>query len=91
MMRALKVDRNQGEIVAALRQACVTVWIIGRPCDLLTYYRGKWLPLEIKEPNFKRHRKDQESQTEFLTTYAVPVVKDALEALQAVTGGHVSN
>ena len=87
--RAKKVDSSQAEIVAALRQACVTVWIIGQPCDLLTYYRGKWQPLECKPPDTtkkgtRRLRSDQERQTEFLAAYAVPVVRTPREALIAV-------
>jgi hypothetical protein len=82
--RMTRPDASQGEIVAALRHACVTVWIIGRPCDLLTFYRGRWLPLECKPEGHKRPRRDQETQSEFLAIYAVPVVRTAIEALEAV-------
>ena len=88
---AKKVDATQGEIFDALRKAGVQVWIIGKPCDLLTYYRGRWLPLECKpadttKKGTKRLRTDQERQTEFLTAYAVPVVRTAQAALAAVLG-----
>lgn len=91
---ARKVDSTQGEIVSALRSIGCTVWIIGEPCDLLTYYRKRWLPLEVKpapEPGVRvktraiRHRNDQERQSSFVATFAVPVVRTAQEALQAVT------
>lgn len=82
MHKIHRSDNTQGEIVAALRKACVSVWVIGRPVDLLTYYRGRWLPLEIKTRS--KLRMDQEAQTKLLATYAVPVVRSAQEALDAV-------
>ncbi len=59
---ARKVDSSQGEIVDALRKAGAEVWIIGQPVDLLTYYRGRWLPMEAKPPTHKRGRADQAAQ-----------------------------
>jgi hypothetical protein len=93
--RAKKVDSSQAEIVAALRSAGVHVEIIGRPVDLLTYYRGRWLPLETKpaaEPGIRvktravRRRNDQERQEAFCHTFGVPIVRTAQEALAAVRG-----
>jgi hypothetical protein len=91
---ARKVDSSQAEIVAALRKAGVRVWIISEPCDLLTLYRGVWLPLECKpapQPGIRvkyraiRTRYDQERQEEFMATTGTPRVRTAQEALQAVT------
>jgi hypothetical protein len=53
MRRAAKVDRNQAEIVAALRSAGATVQplhSVGQGCpDLLVGYRGRnWL-IEVKD------------------------------------------
>lgn len=53
MRRAAKVDRNQSEIVAALRSAGATVQplhAVGQGCpDLLVGYRGRnWL-IEVKD------------------------------------------
>jgi hypothetical protein len=89
--RMTRPDSNQSQIVDALRQASATVWVIGQPCDLLTYFRGRWQPLEIKPPDTtkkgtKRLRCDQERQTEFLRAYAVPVVRTVQDALTAVVG-----
>lgn len=93
--RASKVDGSQAEIVDALRKAGVAVWVIKEPCDLLTWFRGMWKPLECKpapEPGIRvktraiRKRNDQERQSEFVATYGVPVVRTAQEALQAVGG-----
>lgn len=76
-------DATQAKIVRELRQACVFVWVIGQPCDLLTYYRGRWLPLECK-PEKPKKRTDQPDQAKFVTDYAVPVVRSFEEAYAAV-------
>jgi hypothetical protein len=76
-------DLNQAEIVGALRQIGAKVWIIGSPVDLLTLYRGRWLPMEVK--GFKaRPRRDQEKQTAFIEQTHCPVVKTAAEAVEAI-------
>lgn len=53
MRRAAKVDRNQAEIVTALRAAGASVQslaAVGRGCpDLLVGFRGKNLLMEIKD------------------------------------------
>lgn len=82
---AKKTDGTQADIVAGLRALGVATWIISRPCDLLTYWKGRWLPLECK-PLKKRARKDQESQDQFVATYHVPIVRTLSEAYTAVTG-----
>lgn len=93
--RARKVDSSQTAIVAALRQAGVDVFIIGQPVDLLTHYRGVWRPIEVKpaaEPGIRvgrlaiRRRTDQERQSEFIRTFAIPVVRTPLQALEAIVG-----
>lgn len=77
-------DLNQSEIVGALRAIGVKVWIIGSPVDLLTLYRGRWLPIEVK--GYKvRPRRDQEKQKAFLEQTHCPIVQTAHEAIQAVT------
>ena len=54
MRRAAKVDRNQAEIVKALRSAGCTVQslaAIGKGCpDILVGYRGRNYLFEIKDP-----------------------------------------
>jgi hypothetical protein len=80
---AKRTDGTQKAIVDGLRRCGVKVWIISQPCDLLTYYRGRWQPLEAK-PVKKRNRKDQEKQTAFLVSACVPVVRNAQEALYAL-------
>lgn len=78
----MRVDLTQDAIVAALRQVGARVWVIGQPCDLLAFYRGRWLPLECKST--KRRDKRQKLQAEFLVDNGVPVVMTPEEALQAI-------
>lgn len=53
MRRASKTDRNQAEIVAALRDAGATVQplhAVGKGCpDLLVGFRGRNMLLEVKD------------------------------------------
>jgi hypothetical protein len=87
---ARKVDATQGQIVAALRKAGISVWIIGEPCDLLTYNPRTqlWKPLEVKPTDLHNaHRKDQGRQDEFVATYAIPIVRTFQEAAAALGMG----
>lgn len=54
MRYAARVDKNQSEIVAALRAAGAYVWILGLPVDLLVGYRGKTILVEVKDGPRKR-------------------------------------
>jgi hypothetical protein len=84
---AKKVDRSQGEIVDALRDCGVLVAVIGEPVDLLTWYRGKFLALEVKTPGEPKHSKKRcERQDAFIAATGCPVVKTVSEALTAVLG-----
>src|SRR5271163_1885253 len=86
--RMTRPDASQAEVVRTLRKAGITVWIIGEPCDLLTYNPSTklWKPLEVKPLDLKnKNRKDQEDQREFIKTYAVPIVRTGLEAIAALT------
>jgi hypothetical protein len=49
MRYAARVDKNQSEIVSALRGAGAYVWIIGLPVDLLVGYNGQTFLVEIKD------------------------------------------
>jgi hypothetical protein len=87
--RAAKKDSVQAEIVKALRQCGVTVFIVNHEAlpDLLTYWRGRWLPIEIKTERRRRTLSDRGGAT--LTpaqceTYRVapfPIVKTVDQAL----------
>jgi hypothetical protein len=86
---ARRKDKSQDEIVAALRSAGWRVWIIGWPCDLLCFKRGRGLrTLECKTARGKAGtaplRKDQQEQNAFCEITETPRVTSAMEALQAV-------
>jgi len=48
MRHAARVDKNQSEVIAALRAAGAYVWIIGLPVDLLVGYKDRTLLMEVK-------------------------------------------
>ena len=79
---ARRVDLNQNEIVKGLRQCGIRVDIMGKPVDLLTFYRGRFLPLEIKHTPYKDKR--QKEQLEFLAQTSCPVVRTFEEAYAAI-------
>lgn len=82
-----KKDTVQRDIIQALESVNCEVWVIERPCDLLTNFRGRWLPLECKTPqrNGKaRKRTDQAEQTALIERTGIPVVTTPLEALKAI-------
>jgi hypothetical protein len=49
MRYASRVDANQAEVVAQLREAGAYVWVIGLPVDLLVGYNGQTYLVEIKD------------------------------------------
>lgn len=54
MRYAARVDKNQSEIVSALRAAGAYVWIIGLPVDLLVGYKNHTFLVEVKDGPRKR-------------------------------------
>ena len=60
MRYAARVDKNQEQIVAVLRDAGAYVWIIGLPVDLLVGYKGHTFLVEVKDGSKKRLTKLQE-------------------------------
>lgn len=64
MSKRRSTDKNQKEIVQALRKAGWRVWIIHEPVDLLVK-RGKVIGvIEVKNPDGLN--RPQKSQTEFM-------------------------
>ncbi len=80
--RIHRADNTQADIVDGLRRVGVRVFVIGRPVDLLTLHRGKWLPIECKSQ--KRLRADQAEQNELVAECGIPRVTSLDEALRAV-------
>ena len=54
MRYAARVDKNQSEIVRALRDAGAYVWVLGLPVDILVGYKGKTILVEVKDGPKKR-------------------------------------
>jgi hypothetical protein len=83
--RKTRPDATQAAIVEGLRKAGIIVYVIGQPCDLLTYYppMKRWRTLECK-PLIKRNRNDQEEQVTFLAVTGTKIVRTAEEAIQEV-------
>jgi hypothetical protein len=96
---ARKIDSTQPDIVAALRAAGFMVWLIGTPCDALTWRADKGFQcVEIKTANRKggkyKPRKDQKAQNDFCELTGTPRVcspSDAVAALGGVTFTGESN
>ncbi len=90
MRRALAVDANQPDIVAALRAVGASVEIIGRPVDLLVGYQGKTWVMEVKDGEKPpSDRAFTEIQAKFFRTWRggpalkVESIEDALRAIGA--------
>jgi len=88
---AARVDANQADIVAALRDAECSVYFIGLPVDLLVGKNGKTALVEVKTKG-GRHT---ELQREFFATWRggpVATVRDVDGALRlaAVLGADVT-
>jgi len=64
--RYLKTDANQPEIVAELRQLGAVVWITaslgGSILDLIVFWRGSAIPVEIKMPGKREELTDGERE-----------------------------
>jgi len=86
MRRAAKVDANQTAIVRELRAIGVSVWILGKPLDLLICHRGETSVMEVKNPEGKnRYTNDQ---IDFMAEwpgriYTVRSPQDAVEQVLA--------
>lgn len=91
---AKSVDKNQAEIVEALRAIGCDVVVIGKPVDLLVGYTATHgvynLLLEVKRPG-EKPRTDE--QKKFLRTWKgqVRVVQSAQEAIDLVLGAYVTH
>lgn len=87
---ARRPDESQPAIVEALRNAGWSVWIIGRPVDLLCWKPGRGFRcLEAKTAYGKKNPKAvidkrQKEQIEFIDVTGTPRVTSAQEALLAV-------
>ena len=90
---AKKRDGVERSIIDALRLIGGLVSQLDRPADLLVGYHGRWIVLEVKDPD-ARPRKEQVEQREFIELAqrdGLPIyyVTTAEDALNAVAGLHV--
>jgi hypothetical protein len=84
---ATRKDAVQKDIISALEAVGCEVWVIEKPVDLLTLFRGQWMPLECKTPKANgkpAKRSDQAKQTEVIERTLIPVVTTPTEALRAI-------
>jgi hypothetical protein len=83
---ARKVDANQKEIVQALRAVHAHVLVVNGDVDLVVFYRGRWVVLDVK--NEQGRNRLTPTQKEMLDA-GVPLmivhsVEDALHAIGAI-------
>ena len=86
MRRAAKVDDNQDEIVKALRKIGAKVEIIGKPLDLLIWFRQRTFLIEVK--NLDGRDRLTKDQVEFIAAWPgeLYVVHTPAEAVELVIG-----
>ena len=91
-MRAAKVDKNQAEIVQALRRVGIRVLHlhrVGGGCpDLLACHRGRNILLEVKRPGEKPNK----AQVEFHEMWGgeVYIVHSPEEAVEVCINGYTN-
>lgn len=84
--RAAQRDANEAEIVAALRKAGATVYLLDKPCDLAVGKNKKNLLMEVKQPGKRLNPKQQEFCDSWEGQFAVVhTVREALELIGAVS------
>lgn len=88
MRFAARVDKNQSEIVSALRAAGAYVWIIGLPVDLLVGYNNRTYLVEIKDGPKKRLTKLQQDFFESWTGGTLCRIDGPEAALRMIGVGH---
>lgn len=96
---AAKVDTTRRELVQALRQAGIQVWLIRKPCELLLrfwcnrHHEFCWQTLEAKTPYGKKDPKArvdprQKAQRDFLAETDTPVATSFDEAWSRLNQRH---
>jgi len=86
MRYARRVDANQAEIVAALRNAGAKVKIVHQPYDLQVWIGDRTMYIEVKNPKTGYGRKGlnekQAEEAQGLPVYMADSVESALRALK---------
>ena len=87
-----RIDINQAQIVADLRQLHAVVWVLsslgGHVLDLLVAFRGRCLPVEIKSPGGELTENERESIEELRAVGVEAIVatcaEDVIEKMQEI-------
>lgn len=80
---AARRDQNEPEIRRALEAVGAIIFDMDEPADLLVRFRGSWFVLEVKVAKGKLTAAQVEAR-ELLDSRAIPVVRTAAEAWQAI-------
>ena len=84
MRHAARTDDNQPAIIEAMRAVGAKVYYLKLPLDLLVWFRGRYLLMEVKDPDGRLTK----AQVEFIGSWPgeVHVVVTPQEALRALMG-----
>lgn len=78
-------DRNEPELVDALRKVGARVYLIDLPADLLVWFRNDWWLLEVKDPErMKRERRKTPVLTDTQKRIQRECGKDAMRVVLTV-------
>jgi hypothetical protein len=80
--RGHRSDENTPAVVDGLRDAGALVWHLGRPCDLLVLFRGRYHLLDVD--GITKNRKRDQTQLDNFALWHVVLVKTPEQALRAV-------
>lgn len=81
--RHTKKDLNHGEIRDGLRELGFVVWDLadlgGVVLDLLCFYRGICLPVEVKSPGGKLTEAQEESIAQLQAVGVTPIIAESIQ------------
>lgn len=84
---AKRRDISEPDIITALERVGALIERMDRPCDLLVRFRGVIYLLEVKTDRSTKEggkHKGSDEQRAFCSTWNVPMVKTAEEALRVI-------
>lgn len=91
--RHTKRDKNQADIIASLRQAGAYVWDLsdngGQVLDLMVFWRGQALPVEIKQPGLQNDLTDNEKEgmRQLMRVAVFPLIATSAEEILSYING----
>jgi len=87
--RHTKRDKNQAQVVSDLRRLGMVVWDLadqgGKILDLMVFWKGQAVPVEIKQPGLERDLTEEErgSMRELIGVGICPVIAVCAEDVVA--------